>query len=90
MAGESQATFSASVRKEIRETYQYRCVICLTSIETTQCAHLLDTASQEGDLQVRNEVIVYSVVQVLTLVLLSFAMQSNLAFCMKDLNGMQQ
>jgi len=57
MAGESQASFSASVRKKIRDTYEYRCVICLTRIETTQCAHLLDAATQ-GELQVRSEVMV--------------------------------
>ena len=57
MAGESQASFSASVRYKIRETYQYRCVICLAWIDTTQCAHLLDAATQ-GEHQVRSEVMV--------------------------------
>lgn len=28
MAGDSQATFSLSVRNAIRRTYEYRCVIC--------------------------------------------------------------
>ena len=32
----------------------------------------------------------YSIVQVLTLVLLSFAMQSDLAFYKKDLKGIQK
>ena len=57
LAGESQASFSASVRNKIRETYQYRCVICLAWIDTTQCAHLLDAITQ-GELQVRSKVIV--------------------------------
>ena len=57
MATESQASFSASVRNQIRDIYEYRCVICLARIGTTQCAHLLDTATQ-GELQVRSEVMV--------------------------------
>ena len=56
MAGESQASFSASVRNKIRQQYQYRCVICLAWIDTTRCAHLLDAATQ-GEHQVRSEVI---------------------------------
>ena len=57
MVEESQASFSASVRNKIREIYQYRCVICLAWIDMTQCAHLLDTATQ-GEFQVRSEVMV--------------------------------
>lgn len=88
MAGESQASFSVSVKNHIRETYQYRCVICLAWFETTECAHVLDAATQ-GQLQVRRKSWC-SIVQVLTLVLLSFAKQSELAFYMKDLKGMQK
>jgi hypothetical protein len=61
MAGDSQASFSQSVKNRIRKTYQYRCVICLASIDTTQCAHLLDAATQ-GQLQVRSEAIVHNAV----------------------------
>jgi len=55
--GDSQASFTPSVRTKIRQTYKYRCVICLAWIKTTQCTHLLDTATQ-GELQVRSEVMV--------------------------------
>ena len=57
MAGESQASFSASVKNKIRGTYRYRCVICLAWISTTECAHVLDATTQ-GELQVRSEVMV--------------------------------
>ena len=85
MAGESQASFSPSVRKKIRDTYQYRCVICLLWIDTTQCAHILDGATPVRFIAKSR----YSIVQVLTLVLLSFPKQSDLAFYMKGLKGMQ-
>ncbi|KIM85474.1 hypothetical protein PILCRDRAFT_365117 [Piloderma croceum F 1598] len=55
MAGDSQASFSQSVRNRIRETYKHRCVICLAWIDTTQCAHVLDAATP-GALQLRNAV----------------------------------
>ena len=54
MAGDSQASFSQSVKNRIREAYQYRCVICLAWIDTSQLAHILDAATQ-GVLQVRSE-----------------------------------
>ena len=54
MAGDSQASFSQSVKNRIHEAYQYRCVICLAWIDTTQLAHILDAATQ-GVLQVRSE-----------------------------------
>ena len=57
MAGESQASFSVSVKNKIRGTYQYRCVICLTWISTTECVHVLDAATQ-GELQVHSKVMV--------------------------------
>ena len=57
MAGESQASFSGSVRNKIRETYDYRCVICLAWTSTTQCVPLLD-AGTEGERQVHSEVMV--------------------------------
>ncbi len=57
MAGESEASFSASVKNKIRGTYHYRCVICLAWISTTECAHVLDAATQ-GEPQVRSEVMV--------------------------------
>ena len=57
MAGDSQASFSQSVKNPIRETYQYRCVICLAGIDTTQCPHILDAATP-GELQVRSEAVV--------------------------------
>ncbi|KIL64176.1 hypothetical protein M378DRAFT_24755 [Amanita muscaria Koide BX008] len=55
MAGDSQASFSQSVKINIRETYEYRCAICLTRSSTTQCAHVLDGATP-GEHHVRNAV----------------------------------
>ncbi|KAF5379415.1 hypothetical protein D9615_006535 [Tricholomella constricta] len=55
MAGEYQASFSTSVRREIRTRYHDRCVVCLTWIRTTQCAHLLDAGTQ-GEFQYREAV----------------------------------
>jgi predicted restriction endonuclease len=54
MAGDSQATFSQSVKNKIHETYEYRCVICLASVATSQCAQIIDAATP-GQQQVYNE-----------------------------------
>ena len=56
MAGDSQATFSKSVKAKIRETYDYRCVICLNFVQTSQCAHIIDAATA-GKQQVCNEIV---------------------------------
>ncbi|KIM38917.1 hypothetical protein M413DRAFT_29839 [Hebeloma cylindrosporum] len=42
MAREPQSAFSESVMNEIRRTYDYRCVTCLTWTETSQCVSLID------------------------------------------------
>ncbi|KIL59436.1 hypothetical protein M378DRAFT_169225 [Amanita muscaria Koide BX008] len=57
MAGDSQASFSQSVRNKIRGIYQHRCAICLTWLSTTQCVHVLD-APEPGEYQGRNEAMV--------------------------------
>jgi len=54
---DSQASFSQSVKAKIRETYHYRCVICLTLVQTSQCAwHIID-ATEAGEQQVGNEIV---------------------------------
>ena len=53
MAGESRASFSATVINKLRTEYEDRCVICLTWSQTSQCAHVLDAASA-GQIQVRS------------------------------------
>ena len=53
MAGESRASFSATVINKLRAEHEDRCVICLTWSQTSQCAHVLDTASS-GQVQVRS------------------------------------
>jgi hypothetical protein len=57
MSGDSKASFSQSVMNTIRGIYHYRCVICLYSVGTTQCAHLLDAATL-GAHQVRSKAMV--------------------------------
>jgi predicted restriction endonuclease len=44
-ASSYQATFSHSVKAEIRATYDRRCVICLNCVDTSQCAHIIDAAT---------------------------------------------
>jgi len=81
----SQATFSQSAKNAIREKY-LRCVICLNHTSTAQCAHIIDAASP-GRAQVCHKIITYDR---LALVFLSFAEQSNSAFCLKIMRGMQR
>src|SRR5258705_13418989 len=52
--GDSQASFSHSVRTRLRQGYANRCVICLLVLpdEGAQCAHLFDSATR-GANQVR-------------------------------------
>ncbi|KAM6503454.1 hypothetical protein JOM56_000397 [Amanita muscaria] len=59
MAGDSQAPFSQSVRTKIREIYEYRCVICLTWLSTTQCAHVLDAEPRISGLTTQSNLAFY-------------------------------
>ena len=81
MAGESQASFSATVINKLRDEYKERCVICLTWTQTSQCAHVLDAASS-GEAFVAVQYCL-GLVQVLTLVLLRLGKQPDLAFYLK-------
>jgi hypothetical protein len=54
MAGESQAFFLPTVKNAICKIYSYRCVICLNMVRPSQCAHIIDAATQ-GLHQVRCE-----------------------------------
>jgi predicted restriction endonuclease len=56
MAGDSQTTFSKSVKKKIHDTFDYRCVICLNFVQTSQCAHIIDAATALKQ-QVCNEIV---------------------------------
>jgi hypothetical protein len=56
MAGNSQSTFSQSVKVKIQKTYDYRCVICLHSTGHNQCAHIIDVATA-GERQVGSEMV---------------------------------
>ena len=53
MAGDSQAK---SVKAKIRDTYDYRCVICLNVVQTSQCAHIIDVATARKQ-QVCNKIV---------------------------------
>jgi predicted restriction endonuclease len=59
MAGDSQtSSFSQSVKAKIRETYDYRCVICLSLVQTSQWAHIIDAATAgKQQVQVGNEIV---------------------------------
>ncbi len=52
--GDTQASFSPSVRSRLRQGYANRCAICLLDLPDggAQCAHLFDSASRGAD-QVR-------------------------------------
>jgi hypothetical protein len=54
MSGDSQTSFSPSVRNSIRQKYSNRCSLCLSQLPevATQSAHLIDAASA-GASQVR-------------------------------------
>ncbi|KAF8814773.1 hypothetical protein BYT27DRAFT_6959794 [Phlegmacium glaucopus] len=55
MSGDSQASFSQSVRNSIHRKYRLRCVICLDYTSTIQCAHIIDAATP-GQKQLHNAV----------------------------------
>ena len=57
MAGASQATFSKSVKAKIRDAYDYRCVICLNFVQTSQCVHIIDADTAEKQQEVCNEIV---------------------------------
>jgi hypothetical protein len=38
-------SFSQSVKNTIHNIYSYRCVICLTMVRTSECAHIIDAAT---------------------------------------------
>jgi hypothetical protein len=50
MSGDTQTSFSPSVRVTIRETYGTRCVFCLALLPVGggQCAHLIDQSPSRG------------------------------------------
>ncbi len=55
MSGDTQASFSRSVRLMIHRTYGTRCVFCLAllPVGAGQYAHLIDQSSSRGGQQVR-------------------------------------
>src|ERR1700722_809871 len=50
---DSQTSFSKFTMNKIPEKYKYCCVICLNVVKPSQCAHIIDAAS-EGQQQVRS------------------------------------
>jgi hypothetical protein len=57
MSGDSQASFSKSVRSEIRSKYGLRCAICLDYLPEvgTQSAYLIDSTSVGAEQMRMNE-----------------------------------